>query len=150
MTHADPSAPVIVVGPGTGISPMLGFLQARETARKSLTLSDNKQLGPCTVYFGCRGPVDFLHKQQMQSWAATGIITYLQVAFSRVDPAKKTYVQNLIAEQRAKLWTVLNHPNCHYYICGDSQMADDVHLELLQCALKEGKLDRKVSRALCV
>ena len=132
-----------MVGPGTGISPMLGFLQARETARKSL--NDSKQLGPCTVYFGCRGPVDFLHKQQMQSWAATGIITDLQVAFSRVDPAKKTYVQNLIAEQRAKLWTVLNHPNCHYYICGDSQMADDVHLELLRTAHSQGKMFRKVS-----
>ncbi|KAG5192610.1 nitric oxide synthase [Tribonema minus] len=134
-------APVIMVGPGTGISPMLGFLQAREVAAKGA--ANGSSIGPCTVYFGCRGPPDFLHQEQMRKWESTGIITDLQVAFSRIDPNKKVYVQNLIAEQREKLWTLLQNPKCHYYVCGDSKMADDVHLELLRTVHAVGRLARK-------
>ena len=58
-----------------------------------------------------------------------------QVAFSRVDPTKKVYVQTLIAEQREKLWKLLLNPKCHYYVCGDSQVCGsecpDLHVRLI-------------------
>jgi hypothetical protein len=52
--------------------------------------------------------------------------TRAQVAFSRTDPARKVYVQNLIAEQRDKVWQLLKHPRCHYYVCGDSKVGGRV------------------------
>jgi sulfite reductase alpha subunit-like flavoprotein len=76
---SDMSSPVIMVGPGTGISPMLGFLQAREMHSKDTSNVLGNKLGPCTVYFGCRGIPDYLHKEQMEKWHADGIITDLQV-----------------------------------------------------------------------
>jgi sulfite reductase alpha subunit-like flavoprotein len=76
---SDMSSPVIMVGPGTGVSPMLGFLQAREVHSKDTSNVLGNKLGPCTVYFGCRGIPDYLHKEQMEKWYANGIITDLQV-----------------------------------------------------------------------
>ena len=132
----DLGAPVIMVGPGTGISPMLGFLQAREKA-----LQDGVSLGPCMVFFGCRAENDFLHGEQMRLWLDRGVITDLQVAFSRLPGQPKEYVQHRIGKLRKPIWQVLSKPDCHYYVCGDSQMAEDVLDELKATVSACGKLD---------
>jgi len=133
---SDLTVPLIMIGPGTGIAPMLGFLQAREKAQ-----ADGKQLGPCMVLFGCRAENDFLHSDQMRRWAETGVITDLQVAFSRLPGRPKEYVQHIVGKRRGDIWSLLSDPLCHYYICGDSQMAEDVFDELKTTAKKAGGLD---------
>ena len=132
----DYKAPVIMIGPGTGIAPMLGFLQAREKAK-----ADGAELGPCMVFFGCRAENDFLHSKRMRNWADTGVITDLQLAFSRLPDRPKEYVQHVVARRRDAVWEILSDPNCHYYICGDSQMAEDVFGELKATAKQAGGLD---------
>jgi cytochrome P450 / NADPH-cytochrome P450 reductase len=121
----DPSVPIIMVGPGTGLAPFRGFLQER-AARKA----DGATLGPAMLLFGCRHPdQDFLYRDELQAFAADGI-TELHTAFSRGD-GPKTYVQHVIAAQGAKVWTLLEQ-GAIVYVCGDGgKMEPDVKRALM-------------------
>lgn len=123
---------------GTGISPMLGFLQAREKS-----LANGQELGKCLVLFGCRSPADFLHRAQMREWEQKGVISNLEVAFSRLDGQPKEYVQHRLAKIRQQVWDILQDDKCHYYVCGDSNMAEDVSDELVRTATSVGGLSSK-------
>ena len=116
----DAQAPMLMVGPGTGVSPLIAFLEYREALQKQGT-----QLGEACLYFGCRNHTDFLYGDQLITWQNQGVLTDLQVAFSRLTD-KKVYVQGLMQENAQALWRSLSHPQCHYYVCGDAKMADDV------------------------
>ncbi|CAM9667313.1 unnamed protein product, partial [Scytosiphon promiscuus] len=123
--HLQRLTPGELVGPGTGISPIMGFLQARAQAlRKGAAPS----LAPCLVYFGCRDSSETLYAEQMRRWVEEGVITELHVAKSR--EGTKTYVQHLIGRQHAKVWNVLRDPSCHVYLCGDSSMGEEVKAEV--------------------
>jgi sulfite reductase alpha subunit-like flavoprotein/hemoglobin-like flavoprotein len=131
---ADPQAPMLMVGAGTGVSPLIAFLQYREALQNQGT-----QLGDACLYFGCRNHSDFLYSDQLTSWRNQGVLTDLQVAFSRLTD-KKVYVQGLMWENAQVLWQLLRHPQCHYYVCGDAKMADDVFEMFMAIAKTEGKL----------
>jgi len=112
---ADPEIPVIMVGPGTGLAPMRGFLQERAA----------RQAGENVLFFGCRDEDDFLYREELEAHEAAGRLQ-LFVAFSRKRGVPKTYVQQLIAEQSALLAELLLR-GAHVYVCGDaSKMAPDV------------------------
>ena len=76
------------VGPGTGISPIMAFLQAREKALSQLRRQQGPlaALKPCLVYFGCRNSSEALYYEQLQDWVTSGVITGLHVAMSRQGP----------------------------------------------------------------
>lgn len=128
-------APMLMVGPGTGVSPLIAFLEYREALR-----SRGEQLGDACLYFGCRDRGDFLYSDRLASWQNRGVLTDLQVAFSRLSE-RKVYVQDLMRENARALWQLLSHPRCHYYVCGDAKMADDVFEVFMAIANQEGKLD---------
>jgi nitric-oxide synthase len=131
---ADPLAPMLMVGPGTGVSPLIAFLQYREAL-----LQQGTQLGDACLYFGCRDRNDFLYGEQLESWQNQGVLSGLEVAFSRLTD-KKVYVQGLMQEKAQELWQLLSHPQCHYYVCGDAKMADNVFDVFLAIAKTEGGL----------
>lgn len=131
---ADPQAPMLMVGPGTGVSPLIAFLQYREALQNQGT-----QLGDACLYFGCRNHNDFLYGHQLTTWQNQGVLTDLQVAFSRLTD-QKVYVQGLMQENASALWRSLSHPQCHYYVCGDAKMADDVFDVFMTIAKTEGQL----------
>lgn len=151
----DPHAPVLMVGPGTGVSPLVGFLQHREAQLRNIRSakrcpfgydSVNQESGyselPLTqtrLFFGCHNQNDYLYQQQLESWRSTGVLTHLDVAFSRLGD-EKTYVQHLINRQKEDVWALLSQPNCHYYVCGDAKMADDVFTVLMAIAKTTGGL----------
>ena len=121
----DPSVPIIMVGPGTGLAPFRGFLQERE-ARKAKGAS----LGPAMLFFGCRHPdQDYLYADELKACAAAGI-TELHIAFSRTE-GPKTYVQNLVAAQKEKVWSLIEN-GAIIYVCGDGgKMEPDVKAALV-------------------
>jgi sulfite reductase (NADPH) flavoprotein alpha-component len=114
---ANPDAPVIMVGPGTGLAPFRAFLE-------------HKQAGcgrwPMWLFFGeQREHQDFLYREEMHAWLENGVMQRLDTAFSR-DQQKKIYVQDRVREQSAQLWDWLER-GAHFYVCGDAKkMAPDV------------------------
>lgn len=128
----DTARPIIMIGPGTGLAPFRGFLQERAARRQG-----GATLGRALLFFGCRHPdQDYLYRDELEKYAADGIVE-LHVAFSRLDPAKKTYVQHHIAEHADDVWSVLDHDGV-VYVCGDgSRMEPDVRSTLV--ALYRGK-----------
>jgi cytochrome P450/NADPH-cytochrome P450 reductase len=121
----DPSVPIIMVGPGTGLAPFRGFLQER-AARKAT----GAKLGPAMLFFGCRHPEqDYLYADELKAFAADGI-TELHTAFSRAE-TPKTYVQNLIAAQQERVWPLIEQ-GAIIYVCGDGgKMEPDVKAALV-------------------
>ena len=117
----DPNAPLIMVGPGTGIAPFRAFLEEREM------LGCN---GKNWLFFGDqRASTDFLYQNEMENWVSSGLLTQLELAWSR-DGANKVYVQHKMLEHGAKLWRWLDEGG-HFAVCGDaSRMAKDVDAAL--------------------
>jgi sulfite reductase (NADPH) flavoprotein alpha-component len=128
---ADPDAPVIMVGPGTGLAPFRAFLEHKQAG-----------LGrwPMWLFFGeQREQQDFLYRDEMYAWLENGVMQRLDTAFSR-DQQKKIYVQDRVREQSAQLWDWLER-GAHFYVCGDSKrMAPDVEAAVMEAiAAHSGK-----------
>ncbi len=128
---SDSNAPMIMVGPGTGIAPFIAFLQQRQV---------DKAKGRNWLFFGDqRASTDFLYRDQIESWQRTGVLTKLDLAFSR-DGAKKVYVQHRMVEQGAELFAWLES-GAYIFVCGDaSKMAVDVDQSLQDVIAVHGKM----------
>jgi sulfite reductase (NADPH) flavoprotein alpha-component len=117
----DADAPMIMVGPGTGIAPFRAFLEEREAAAAK---------GRNWLFFGDqKRETDFLYEEQLTAWRKSGLLTRLDLAFSR-DQAEKIYVQDRMLENAAELWSWLE-AGAYFFVCGDaSRMAKDVDATL--------------------
>jgi len=117
----DPSVPLIMFGPGTGIAPMRALLQDRLVAVRR-----GEQVGPSLLFFGCcKRDVDFIYKDELQSFLDAGALTELHLAFSR-EQRKKVYVQHKLAEQKDKIWKLVDSLNAYVFVCGGIAMGNDV------------------------
>jgi sulfite reductase (NADPH) flavoprotein alpha-component len=123
----DTNAPVIMIGPGTGIAPFRSFLEERAVTG---------QKGKNWVIFGEQRSVsDFLYKDEFEAWQASGVLNNFHTAFSR-DQQKKVYVQDRMTENAAELYKWLEE-GAYFYVCGDaSRMAKDVETALLDAIAK--------------
>ncbi|WP_339273038.1 cytochrome P450 [Paenibacillus sp. FSL W8-0187] len=121
----DPATPIIMIGPGTGVAPFRGFIQARQALREA-----GQKLGAAHLYFGCRNPEqDYLYREEFEQAEREGLVT-LHTAFSRVDGVEKCYVQHLMTQDGALLLSLLE-AGAQMYICGDgSRMAPEVEQTL--------------------
>jgi sulfite reductase (NADPH) flavoprotein alpha-component len=131
---ADDAVPAIMVGPGTGIAPFRAFLEERE-ARGA---APGAKRGGNWLFFGDqKRATDFLYEDQIADWQRRGVLSRLDLAFSR-DQADKVYVQHRMRENAAELWRWLEE-GAHFYVCGDAKrMAKDVEDTLLQIAAEQG------------
>lgn len=133
---SDPSTPIIMVGPGTGIAPFRSFLHQRKIDGAS---------GDNWLFFGNpHRASDFLYEgddfTSLASEHEHGLLTRLDLAFSR-DQADKLYVQHRMLEQAAELWAWLDR-GAHFYVCGDAKrMAKDVDAALHTILAEQGGFD---------
>lgn len=134
---ADPRAPMIMVGPGTGVAPFRGFLQERQARGDT---------GPNWLFFGEQhAATDFYYRDELQAWQQDGLLTELSLAFSR-DQERKIYVQDRMREHGARLWAWLQE-GAHFYVCGDaSRMARDVDEALRDIVQAHGGLSPDAAR----
>ncbi len=123
----DTNAPVIMIGPGTGIAPFRAFLEERQATG---------QKGDNWLFFGeQRRALDYLYQEQFEGMHRDGLLTRLDTAFSR-DQAKKVYVQDRMTENAAELYAWLEG-GAYFYVCGDAtRMAKDVETALLDAIAK--------------
>lgn len=119
----DPSTPIIMVGPGTGVAPFRAYLQERKAIGAT---------GKNWLFFGeQRKEQDFLYHEEFEQFQKDGLLTRFDTAFSR-DQEKKVYVQHRMAENGPDLWQWLEE-GAHFYVCGDAaRMAKDVDATLHQ------------------
>lgn len=133
---ANPETPVIMIGPGTGIAPFRAFMQQRA--------ADGAQ-GKNWLFFGNpHFTEDFLYQVEWQSYVKEGLLTRIDLAWSR-DQQQKVYVQDKLREQGAELWRWIND-GAHIYVCGDAnRMAKDVEHTLLEVIAKYGAMDAEAA-----
>lgn len=132
----DGNTPVIMVGPGTGIAPFRAFIQQRDADGAS---------GKNWLFFGNpHFTQDFLYQVEWQKYVKSGLLSKIDLAFSR-DQAQKIYVQDRLREQGAEVYAWLEQ-GAHFYVCGDAnRMAKDVQEALIDIIAQHGNKDREAA-----
>lgn len=127
----NPETPIIMIGPGTGVAPFRAFLQEREELGAS---------GKSWLFFGDQHfMTDFLYQTEWKQWLKNGVLTKMDVAFSR-DTEEKIYVQHRLIEHSGEVFSWLKE-GAFLYICGDEKnMAKDVHHTIIEIIKKEGNM----------
>ncbi len=127
---ADPTAPMIMVGPGTGVAPFRAFLEERQAAGAS---------GKNWLFFGDQcSATDFLYQDEFAAMQLSGRLTRLDVAFSR-DQEHKVYVQDRMREHGGELFRWLEE-GAYFFVCGDAKrMAADVDRALHEVIAHQGQ-----------
>ncbi|AOR57489.1 NADPH-dependent assimilatory sulfite reductase flavoprotein subunit [Pectobacterium parmentieri] len=129
---ANSDAPVIMIGPGTGIAPFRAFMQQRDAEGAE---------GKNWLFFGNpHFTEDFLYQVEWQRYVKDGLLTAIDLAWSR-DQAHKVYVQDKLREKGAEVWRWIQD-GAHLYVCGDAnRMAKDVEQALLDVIVEHGGMD---------
>ncbi|KAJ5873785.1 Oxidoreductase FAD/NAD(P)-binding [Penicillium soppii] len=123
---SDPSKPIIMVGPGTGVAPFRGFIQER-----AALAAKGEKVGTTLLFFGCRkSDEDFIYQDEFKTWQEQmGDSLKIITAFSR-EGSQKVYVQHRLKEN-AELVSELLKQKANFYVCGDAaNMAREVNLVL--------------------
>uniref|UniRef100_U3F8N0 NADPH--cytochrome P450 reductase n=2 Tax=Micrurus TaxID=8634 RepID=U3F8N0_MICFL len=133
------NTPVIMIGPGTGIAPFIGFIEERGWLKQQ-----GKEVGETVLYFGCRHEKeDYIYKEELAKFVKEGALTQLNVAFSRDQP-EKIYVQHLLKKNKEHVWKLINEGNGHIYVCGDARnMARDVQNAFYEIVAEYGKMNQQ-------
>lgn len=128
----DDTAPLIMIGPGTGIAPFRAFLEEREMRAAT---------GKNWLFFGDQHEAeDYLYQEQIEAWKDSGLINNLSLAWSR-DSSAKVYVQHLIKQSGDEFFQWLEAGG-NIYICGDaSRMAADVDKAIREVIAEHGGFD---------
>lgn len=143
----DLSAPIIMVGPGTGVAPFVGFLQHREKLQEQ---HPDGNFGAMWLFFGCRHKDrDYLFREELRHFLKTGVLTHLKVSFSRdaapeeEEEAPAKYVQDNLQHHSQQVARTLLQENGYIYVCGDAKnMAKDVNDALVEIISKEAGVDK--------
>ena len=125
----DDDTPIIMIGPGTGVAPFRAFVQERE---------ERDAAGKNWLFFGAQHFLtDFLYQAEWVKWRDQGLLSRMDVAFSR-DQADKVYVQDRLRQRGADIYAWLDE-GANIYVCGDADaMAHDVHQALIDIAAEHG------------
>ncbi|XP_030625265.1 methionine synthase reductase isoform X2 [Chanos chanos] len=142
---SDNSLPVVMVGPGTGVAPFIGFLQQRE---KELEENQEAAFGETWLFFGCRHKDrEFLFREELERFVGKGILTHLKVCFSRdvseeSEPSPR-YVQHNLLLHSKHIANILLKEKGYFYVCGDAKnMAKDVNDALVEIIGTELQMDK--------
>lgn len=130
----NPTLPMIMVGPGTGIAPFRAFIEEREAIGAS---------GKNWLFYGDQHQAsDFLYQQEWEDKLKRGVLSKLSLAFSR-DQTERIYVQQRMREEGQALYAWLEEGGS-FYICGDAaRMAKDVHTALIDVVIQAGGCSRE-------
>ncbi|XP_047110289.1 methionine synthase reductase-like isoform X1 [Schistocerca piceifrons] len=145
MPHCH-EKPLILIGPGTGIAPFIGFLQQRETEQLKF---QNKKLGTIWLFFGCRySSRDFIYRSVLQQFVEKQILSRLFVSFSREsDETSPKYVQDNVRLYGKDFVTKLIDEGGSVFICGDAKnMAKDVQEAISYVIQKEKGISEEAAQ----
>nr|XP_046226981.1 methionine synthase reductase isoform X2 [Scatophagus argus] len=148
---SDLSVPFIMVGPGTGVAPFIGFLQQREKERQE---NPEATFGETWLFFGCRHrDRDYLFREDLEGFVSSGTLSHLKVCFSRDDQEEEEaatisrtrcrYVQHNLLLNSRHVTDILLRQSGRLYVCGDAKnMAKDVNDTLMEMIKTELQVDQ--------
>lgn len=130
----DPGRDLILIGPGTGLAPLRGFLQERAAQRRG-----GIAVGQILLFFGCRrSDHDFLYRSELEALKQEGALSQLYVALSREPGQPRTYVQDLLLRHAEQVLPLLDR-GAAIYICGDARhMAPAVEATFVKLLVSRG------------
>eukprot|EP00934_Nitzschia_sp_Nitz4_P007819 Nitzschia sp. Nitz4//scaffold176_size46146//23793//25694//NITZ4_007192-RA/size46146-processed-gene-0.34-mRNA-1//-1//CDS//3329539015//7809//frame0 len=132
----DPSRPILMIGPGTGIAPMRALLQERKFQKEQ----QNLPVGKNVLYFGCKkSHLDYLYQSELEAYEAEGILDELRLAFSR-EQITKVYVQHLLLENAEETYQLIQKEQGSIYVCGAVRMGQDVLQALQEIWVEKGEM----------
>ncbi|KAF4323997.1 hypothetical protein JM18_002075 [Phytophthora kernoviae] len=146
LPESDQS-PMLLIGPGTGVAPFMGFLQHRYYEAKLVaTPSPSEPRGDAYLFFGCRRESeDWLFQDQMREFVKNGTLTQLFTAFSR-DQDEKHYVQHDLRDNGKLVCDLMLESEGYVFVCGDGMaMAKDVHATLVGVLEEHGGLSKETA-----
>ncbi len=134
----DSEKDMIMIGPGTGVAPFRSFIEERNSTSAS---------GRNWLFYGDQHfESDFLYQTEIQNYVQLGVLTKVNVAFSR-DQEEKIYVQHKMLEEGKAVFDWLES-GAHLYMCGaKSPMADDVERALVTIVEQFGKQTTEEAQA---
>lgn len=132
----DPSVPIILVGPGTGVAPFRGFWHHRLYMLKH----KKENAGKMTLFFGCRTRALDLYADEKEAMRRAGVLSQTYLALSREPTIKKTYVQDLLVGVGSEVYRQVVEQKGHFYVCGDCTMAECVYQKLKSIVQEHGRL----------
>nr|BAF73722.1 nitric oxide synthase [Ambigolimax valentianus] len=136
----NPSLPVIMVGPGTGIAPFRSFWQQRSIDLEMMNVpshDDRKVFGEMSLYFGCRTKLqDNIYGKELEEMKNQEVLASYYVALSRELDMPKAYVQDILLSKAEAVHEAIVKRGGHFYVCGDVSMAHDV-TQTLEAILQE-------------
>ncbi|KAF7727581.1 hypothetical protein EC973_007342 [Apophysomyces ossiformis] len=150
---AETRRPMVLIGPGTGIAPFIGFVEHRHEQRRIRKMMGGvgthpsrdieKEFGDIWVYYGFRERnKDYLFEEELETFAKDGTIKKLALAVSR-GTEKKTYVQDLLRTDAKELYDLIVNKDAAIYVCGDAKgMAKGVQDVLVDMLCEYGQLDK--------
>ncbi|XP_060755980.1 methionine synthase reductase [Neoarius graeffei] len=144
---SDPTVPMVMVGPGSGVAPFIGFLQQREKERER---NQDSAFGETWLFFGCRHKDrDFIFREELEKYVENGTLSHLKVCFSRAEldknglEPKPKYVQHALLLHAKHVARILLKENGCLYVCGDAKnMAKDVNDSLMEIIGEELQVDK--------
>ncbi len=133
----DDDAPLVMIGPGTGIAPFRAFLQERQARGAH---------GRNWLFFGDqRRACDFLYEEELAAFRRAGVLDEIELAFSRDQP-ERVYVQQRMRERARDLWAWLED-GAHLFVCGSAAMARDVDAALAAIVARQGGMSLAAAKA---
>ncbi|KAM3957079.1 methionine synthase reductase [Aphomia sociella] len=144
----DYENPLIMIGPGTGVSPFIGFLEERQNIKDKCP---EMNLGMAWLFFGCRDPsLDFIYEEELKCFLDNGTLDKLSTAFSRLEGHNMKYIQDALIENGEDVTKLIKNGSS-VFICGDLKtMAAQVKETILKCLVKyDNKSQDEAERFLC-
>ena len=133
---------MIFVSIGTGFAPMRAFLWERAALKRA-----GVSLAEAALFNGIRSStLDYIYRDEIEQFAAEGVLNHVHVATSREPPGSREYVQDRIRAQGALVWRLLDAGG-YVYVCGSQPMRGAVRAALIDVVTEHGSLPREHAEA---
>merc|ERR1712007_34372 len=106
-----------------------------------------EKLGAWYLYTGCRWKdVDYIYRDELEEALENGPLTKLRLAFSREDPNNRVYVQDLLREDGAEIWELVERRKAKLFVCGGPAMGKGVREALIDTFSKHGGMGEAAAK----
>jgi cytochrome P450 / NADPH-cytochrome P450 reductase len=138
----DVTKPMLFISAGTGFAPMRAFLWERLALKR-----DGAALAEAALFNGIRSrSLDFIYRDEIEMFAAEGVLDHLQVVTSREQPGRREYVQDRLRQHGSLVWRLLQAGG-YVYVCGSQPMREGVRDAFLDIVGEHGAMPREHAEA---